>query len=64
MSLLYIAQIFSFAPALVWPSVLIVLATVVVSAAGSLVQIGISRKKMKLAAEESGNSANEDHFEE
>ena len=54
MSLLYIAQIFSFAPALVWPSVLIVLATVVVSAAGSLVQIGISRKKMKLAAEESG----------
>ncbi len=54
MSLLYIAQIFSFAPALVWPSVLIVLATVVVSAAGSLVQIGISRKKMKLAAQESG----------
>ena len=56
MSLLYIAQIFRFAPALVWPSVLIVLATVFVGLAASLIQIGISRKKMKLSAEESGMS--------
>ncbi len=54
MSLLYIAQIFHFAPALVWPSLLIILSTVIVSVAASLVQIGISRKKMKLSAEETG----------
>ena len=56
MSLLYIAQIFSFAPALVWPSLLIILATVVMSLAASFVQIGISRKRMKLGAEEAGMS--------
>ncbi len=56
MSLLYVAQIFAFAPALVVPSILIILATVVMSVATSLVQIGITRKKMKLAAEESGMS--------
>ena len=56
MSLLYITQIFRFAPALVWPSVLIVLATVLVSLAASFIQIGISRRKMKLYAEESGMS--------
>ena len=54
MSLLYVAQIFRYAPALVWPSVLVVLATVVVSITASLIQIGISRKKMKLSAEEMG----------
>ena len=48
LSLLYVAQIFSFAPALVWPSLLIILATVVMSLAVSFVQIGISRKRMKL----------------
>ena len=56
LSLLYVAQIFSFAPALVWPSLLIILATVVMSLAVSLVQIGISRKRMKLNAEEQGMS--------
>ena len=56
MSLLYISQIFGFAPALVWPSILIILATVILSLASSFVQIGISRKKMKLSAEESGMS--------
>ena len=56
LSLLYAAQIFSFAPALVWPSLLIILATVVMSLAVSFVQIGISRKRMKLSAEEQGMS--------
>ena len=56
LSLLYVAQIFSFAPALVWTSLLIILATVVMSLAVSLVQIGISRKRMKLSAEEQGMS--------
>ena len=56
MSLLYITQIFLYAPALVVPSVLVVVATVVLSVASSLVQMRISRKKMKLSAEETGMS--------
>ena len=56
MSLLYVTQIFQFAPALVWPSLLVVLATVIVSVAASVIQMDISRRKMKLAAEEAGMS--------
>ena len=56
MSLLYIGQIFRFASTLVWPSVFVILATIVMSVAASFVQISISRKKMKLSAEESGMS--------
>ena len=56
MSLLYVTQIFHFAPVLVWPSLLIILATVLTSLAASYVQLGISRKRMKLNAEESGMS--------
>lgn len=56
MSLLYVTQIFTFAPALVWPSVLIILLTVAVSVASSLVQIRITRKKMELSAQENGMS--------
>ena len=54
MSLVYIVQIFRYAPALVWPSLLIILSTLLVSIAGIIVQIGISRKKMLLSAQESG----------
>lgn len=56
MSLLYVAQIFSFAPALVWPSVIIIVLTIVVSLTATFLQIGLSRKMMKLSAEESGMS--------
>ena len=56
MSLLYVGQIFHFAPALVWPSLLIILATIVLSMAASFMQIDISRQKMKLGAEEAGMS--------
>ena len=56
MSLLYIADILRFAPALVLPSILIILLTVTVSVTASIMQISISRKKMKLAAEEQGMS--------
>ena len=56
MSLLYIAQIFEFAPALVWPSILIILSTVTLSVASSLIQIGVSRKRMQLSAQEDGMS--------
>ena len=54
MSLLYITQIFKFAPGLVWPSILIILATLVLNIAASLLQVRITRQKMKLAAEETG----------
>ena len=56
LSLIYIGQIFHFAPALVWPAVAIVLATVVTTMAATFLQMGISRQKMQLEAEESGMS--------
>lgn len=55
-SLLYVTQIFRFAPKLVIPSLLIVLLTVGFSAVTTFVQIGINRKKMEHAAKESGMS--------
>ena len=56
MSLLYVTQIFSFAPELVGPSLLIILSTVVVSVLASILQISISRQKMQIDAKESGMS--------
>ena len=55
-SLLYVTQIFSFAPALVIPSLIICLVTVVFSVMTTLLQIRISRRRMDLAAKESGMS--------
>ena len=55
-SLLYVTQIFRFAPKLVVPSLLIVLVTVGFSVVTTFVQIGINRKKMEHAARESGMS--------
>ncbi len=55
-SLIYIGQIFSFTPALVVPSVVIVAVTVVFSIVSTLTQIKINRKMMELAAKESGLS--------
>ena len=55
-SLLYITQIFRFAPTLVIPSIIIVLVTVVFSTITTLVQIRINRKLMDNAAKESGIS--------
>ena len=56
LSLVYIGEILHFAPLLVWPSILIVLVTVGAGLVVSLMQISISRKKMKLDAQESGMS--------
>jgi len=56
MSLLYIMDIVRFAPALVLPSVAIILGTLVVSVAAAVVQMQIDRKKMKLQAQEQGMS--------
>ena len=56
LSLVYIGEIFHFAPLLVWPSILIMAATVGAGLLVSLMQIGISRRRMKLDAQESGMS--------
>ncbi|MBR1383895.1 MAG: NHLP bacteriocin export ABC transporter permease/ATPase subunit [Ruminococcus sp.] len=55
-SLLYITQIFSFAPSLVVPSLLVILITVVFTTVSSIVQIRISKKEMEHGAKESGIS--------
>ena len=55
-SLLYITQIFSFAPSLLLPALLIILTTVVISTVSSVVQIRISKKQMELSAKEAGMS--------
>ena len=53
-SLLYITQIFKYAPALVVPALLLILATVAMSVVSSLMQIKISKKLMEHGALESG----------
>lgn len=53
-SLIYIGQIFAYAPVLVIPSLLVVFATILVSVVSTFVQLRVSRQKMKLSAEESG----------
>ena len=55
-SLLYITQIFSFAPSLVVPSLLIILTTVIFTTVTSIVQIRISKKHMEFSAKEAGMS--------
>ncbi|MBR4575806.1 MAG: NHLP bacteriocin export ABC transporter permease/ATPase subunit [Clostridia bacterium] len=53
-SLLYVRQIFSFAPTLVVPSVLIILTSMVITVATSLLQIRISKRTMELQAKQAG----------
>ncbi len=55
-SLVYVGQIFNFAPALVIPSLIIVVVTVVFSIVSTLMQIKINRKMMECTAKESGLS--------
>ncbi|MCR5302413.1 MAG: NHLP bacteriocin export ABC transporter permease/ATPase subunit [Lachnospiraceae bacterium] len=55
-SLLYITQIFRYAPVLVVPSIVIVLITTAFTVISSLVQVQINRKQMKISAKESGIS--------
>ncbi|MBR1497788.1 MAG: ATP-binding cassette domain-containing protein [Oscillospiraceae bacterium] len=55
-SLLYVTQIFHFAPMLVLPSLAIVLATVGFSVLTARVELGISKKRAEHAARESGMS--------
>ena len=53
-SLLYITQIFQYAPGLVAPAICIILLTVGISVAASLMQIRISRAAMETSARDSG----------
>ena len=53
-SLVYLAQIFTFAPSLVWPSLIVTLLTLAVSVISALVQMRIDRDKMVFSAKERG----------
>lgn len=55
-SLVYISQIFVYAPALVVPSLIITLATVAFTVISAFVQMKVSKKKMELSSKESGMS--------
>ena len=55
-SLLYITQIFAFAPALVAPALMIILTTLIFTICTTLWQMKITRRQMELAAQESGMS--------
>ena len=55
-SLLFITQIFHYAPALVGPSLIIILATVTLSVVTSLAQMKITKQAMELSAKDSGLS--------
>ena len=56
MSLLYITEIFHYAPALVLPALAIILLTVGVSVIAALLQIRISKRAMELGAKNEGLS--------
>ena len=53
-SLVYLGQIFSFAPSLVWPSLIVTLLTLAVSLVSALVQMRIDKEKMVYTAKERG----------
>jgi len=55
-SLIYVSQIFEYAPALVVPSLLIIFATILFSLITTFYQMKYSKKQMKIAAKESGMS--------
>ncbi len=53
-SLLYITQIFTFAPSLVVPSLAAILTTIAFTTLSSVIQVKTGRKQMELSAKESG----------
>lgn len=53
-SLIYIGQIFVFAPSLVMPSLIIIVATLALSLATTFTQIKITRQKMELSSKTAG----------
>lgn len=55
-SLLYVGQIFQFAPSLTIPALVIIVVTVAFSVMSTFIQIGINKRQMELSAKESGMS--------
>ena len=55
-SLMYISQIFAYAPALVLPALGVILATIALSLVTTFYQMRFTKKQMELSAEESGMS--------
>lgn len=55
-SLVYITQIFAYAPSLVAPALIIIIGTVVIAAVSAVLQIKVSMRQMELASKESGMS--------
>ncbi len=55
-SLMYISQIFAYAPALVVPALIIIVVTILFSLITTFAQMKYSKKQMELSAEESGMS--------
>lgn len=53
-SLVYIGQIFAYAPTLVVPALMVILATIAISVLTTFAQLRVSRRQMQLGAEESG----------
>ncbi len=55
-SLIYIGQIFEYAPSLVAPSLAVTLLTITITTVATLMQIGISQKQMEITSKEYGMS--------
>ena len=55
-SLVYLTQIFAFAPSLVVPALLVTIATIVIGMIASLMQVSLSEETMQLSAKERGLS--------
>lgn len=55
-SLVYITQIFAYAPSLVAPALIVIIGTVVIAAVSAVLQIKVSKRQMELASKESGMS--------
>ncbi len=53
-SLVYLTQIFAFAPSLVWPSLIVTLLTLTVSMVSAAVQTRVSKERMVFSAKERG----------
>ena len=53
-SLVYLTQIFTFAPSLVWPSLIVTLLTLTVSMVSAAVQTRVSKERMVFSAKERG----------
>lgn len=55
-SLVYITQIFAYAPSLVAPALIVIIGTVFIAAVSAVLQIKVSMRQMELASKESGMS--------